>query len=75
MKAVPQGICKFSGFKVPLSELVRNWNGLFVWHKFVDVRNPQDFVKGVREDEALRHPSPESADTFLTTNEVTADDL
>lgn len=71
----PQGICDFSGFKVPASELVKNWDGKLVWYKFVDKRNPQDFVRGVRDDMRNPNPSPEGADVFLATNEVTADSL
>ena len=70
-----QGICAFSGFKVPADELVRNWDGQLVHRRFVDKRNPQDFVRGRRDDMRLNNASPESVDVFLGTNEVTADSL
>lgn len=77
METPPKGvaICSFSGFKVPVSELVKNWDGQMVWRKFSDVRNPQDFVRGVRDNQNLPVSQPESADVFLTTNQVTPDDL
>lgn len=61
----PQGICAFSGFKVPADELVRNWDGQLVHRRFVDKRNPQDFVRGRRDDMRLNNASPESPDEFL----------
>lgn len=73
----PKGvaICSFSGFKVPVSELVRNWDGQLVHRRFRDVRNQQDFVKGVRDDQNLPVSQPETTDVFLGTNEVTPDSL
>lgn len=38
-----------SGFKVKLSDLVRQWDGERVDRRFVDKRNPQDFVRAVKE--------------------------
>lgn len=71
----PQAICEFSGFKVPVDELVRNWDGAMVHYRFVDRRNPQDFVRGVRDDQTLKVSRPEAPDVFLGTNDVTADSL
>lgn len=71
----PQAICGFSGFKVNHDELVRNWDGEMVHRRFVDKRNPQDFVRGVRDDQRIPDPRPEAPDVFLSTNQVTADDL
>jgi len=53
------GICDFSGFKFPLDQLVRNWDGAMVHRRFVDKRNPQDFVRGVRDNQALPFARPE----------------
>jgi len=70
-----QGICEASGFKFPLSQLVRQWDGAMVHPRFLDRRNPQDFVRGVPDDQRVPNPRPEAADTFLSTNEVTPEDL
>lgn len=70
----PQAICDASGFKVPLSHLVRQWDGALVDKRFVDKRNPQDFVRGVRDDQSLPYSRPEAPDTFIS-SEVTPDDL
>jgi hypothetical protein len=39
------------------------------------VRNAQDFVRGVADRQAVKDPSPEPADYFLSTNEVTSSSL
>lgn len=69
-----QAICDASGFKVPLSHLVRQWDGALVDKRFVDKRNPQDFVRGVRDDQSLPYSRPEAPDTFIS-SPVTPDDL
>ena len=68
-------ICDKSGFKVPFSETKKEWNGLRVWSKFYEPRHPQDFVKGRRDNQTVYDPRVESDDVFLTTNQVTAEDL
>lgn len=70
-----QGICEASGFKYPLSQLVRQWDGAMVHRSFVDKRNPQDFVRGVSDNQTIPNARPEAADVFLSTNEVTPEDL
>lgn len=67
-------ICDFSGFKIPVTNLVRNWDGAYVDRRFVDKRNQQDFVRGVRDDMSLRVSRPEQPDQFLSVA-VTQDDL
>ena len=70
-----QAICEFSGFKVNHDELVRNWDGAMVHRRFADRRNPQDFVRGVLDNQAIPNARPEAADVFLSTNEVTPESL
>jgi hypothetical protein len=59
-----RGICQASGFEFPLSELVRQWNGLLVHPLYWERRNPQDFLRGVPES-TLAYSSPEPPDTFV----------
>jgi hypothetical protein len=68
-------ICQRSGFDFPISEAVREWTGLLVHRRFCDVRNPQDFVTGVRESPPPRISSPEPPDVFVVGNGPTQDDL
>lgn len=75
MPGGPRAICDASGFEFPLDELVRQWDGMMVHPRFLDRRNPQDFVTGRRDSEAVPNARPEADDVFLTTNQVTADSL
>lgn len=70
----PKAIDPASGFKVPLRNLVRQWDGEMVDYRFVDKRNPQDFVRGVPERQDLPFARPEAPDQYITTP-VTPDDL
>lgn len=70
----PQAIDDMSGFKVPASSLVRQWDGMMTQPRFCEKRNPQDFVTGVRDNQTLRVARPEAPDVFLT-SPVTPDDL
>ena len=71
----PNAICMRTGFKVKLSEIVRQWDGLLVHRRFADRRHPQEFVRGVRDNQSLPFASPESPDVFVGPGDVTADDL
>lgn len=57
-------ICDLSGFKCWASETVVQWNGLRVLRRFADVRNPQDFLKGVPEGAPPKNTRPEPPDTY-----------
>lgn len=73
-RPVPQAICDMSGFKVPASSLQRQWDNAMAAPRFIELRNPQDFVTGVRDDQTLRISRPEPADVFISVP-VTPDDL
>lgn len=62
----PNAICDASGFKVKLTNLVKQWDGAMVDARFVDRRNPQDFVRGVPDRSNLPFARPESPDVFLS---------
>ena len=59
-------ICDASGFKCYADELVKQWDGARVLPQFVDKRNPQDFVTGVRDNQTVRVVRPEAVDVFLS---------
>jgi hypothetical protein len=71
----PQAIDPASGFKVPYRNLVKQWDGEFIDRRFVDKRNPQDFLRARTEQPALDHARPEPTDTFLALNIVWEDSL
>lgn len=56
----PQAIDDWSGFKVPLRSLKRQWDGIMTQRP--DRRNPQDFVRGVPDRQDLPFARPESPD-------------
>jgi len=62
-----QFICDFSGFKFPISEGVRNWDGMFVHRRYADKRNPQDFVRGVPDRQNVQISRVEPPDVFQDT--------
>lgn len=70
---VQQSICMYSGFKYPITELVKDWQGLLVHRRFVDKRNPQDFVRGVKDGQPPLRSSPEPEDTFITSTVLPSD--
>lgn len=61
----PQAIDPASGFKVPLGNLVRQWDNQLIDYRFVDKRNPQDFVRGVKDVQTLPYARPESPNDFI----------
>lgn len=64
----PQAIDPASGFKVPLKNLVRQWDNQLVDYRFVDKRNPQDFVRGIKDNMTLPYARPEPPDNFIAGN-------
>lgn len=68
-------ICARTGFKVLARDTVKEWTGQCVRRESYEARHPQDFLRARKDDQRVRDPRPEPADDFLTTNEVTRDDL
>ena len=67
-------ICDLSGFKCKASETVLRWDGLRVLRRFSEERQPQDFVRGVKDDPTVPWNRSEQPDVFLTAP-VTPGDL
>lgn len=72
---LPNAICDASGFKVKLSALVKQWDGAMVDRRFVDRRNPQDFVRGTPDKQNLPYSRPEAPDVFVSPGDVTPGEL
>lgn len=49
-------VCDRSGFTVWASDTIKEWNGLIVYKKFHEPRQPQDFVRSKRDD--MHVPDP-----------------
>lgn len=69
----PQAIDDYSGFKVPLSRLTKDWQGLYSVSP--DKRNPQDFVRGVKDNQSLPFARPEAPDQYVAANIIWQDGL
>ena len=60
----PKTIDQYSGFKVNLSDLKKDWQGLLTVSP--DRRNPQDYLRGIKDNMALPYASPEPANEFVS---------
>ena len=70
-------ICDMTGFKIRAERTAKQWNSLIVRDQSWEPRQPQDFVKGVRDEQAAPEPRPRQTNVFLgpltTTLEADAD--
>jgi len=58
-------ICDQCGRKFKNTELQPRWDGLMVCAGDFEIRQPQDFVKGVADIQAPKWVRPEQTDYFL----------
>ena len=59
-------ISDFSGFKTRSFDTAKQWNGYWVRKdKEFELRNEQDFVRGVQDQQASPEPRPRPTDLFL----------
>jgi hypothetical protein len=70
-------VCDYSGFKIKRSEAKMTWDGFLVRKDFWEPRQPQDFVRGLRDKITVApgQTRGESTNDFLTDNEVQPGDL
>jgi hypothetical protein len=68
-------ICDYSGQKIKRSDAMKTWDNYIVRRDLWEPRQPQDFVRGMRDKISVYDARSESEDIFLTSNEVTQDDL
>ncbi len=60
------GICDVCGQKYKASKLKLRWDGVYVCHKDFEFRHPQEFVRGIKDDQTTPYSRPEEADTFVS---------
>lgn len=58
-------ICDASGRKMKASQCVKQWDGAIVARKYVDRRNPQDFVRGVPDRQNVPFARVPGPDVFV----------
>lgn len=68
-------ICDRTGFKMKRSQCRKEWNGQLVRRESFEERQPQDYLRSFEDHQAVADPRSEAADTFVSDNEVTVDDL
>jgi hypothetical protein len=69
-------ICDICGAKRKASECRLQWNNLFVCSSTCfNTRQPQDFVRGLKDDQTVPIARPRSTLTFLSAGDVTPEDL
>lgn len=60
--------CDLCGKKAKASTGVKTWDGHWVCRSHKEIRNPQDFIRGVRENLSVPWERPEAPDTFVGIN-------
>ena len=66
--------CDVCGQKFKASMCRFKWNNMLACKACYEIRNPQDFLKGVKDDTRAAIARPEPADKFVT-NDISSDDL
>ena len=57
--------CDLCGRKEKSSNGVKTWDNHYVCRRHKEARNPQDFLKGVKDNQMVPWTRPEAPDTFL----------
>jgi hypothetical protein len=57
-------ICDQCGMKYKKSKLRKQWNNLLTCPTCFDYRHPQEFVRGVRDDQSVIEARPDVPPTF-----------
>jgi len=57
-------ICAVCGFKRKRSEMKLRWDGVWCCEQDWEIRQPQDFVRGVPQETAMEWTQPEVPDNF-----------
>jgi len=63
-------ICDRCGKKFHASQLKKDWQGLYLCKDDWETRQPQDFLRGVKDDPSVAWTRPEQPDTFIFNNTV-----
>jgi hypothetical protein len=56
--------CDLCGAKTKSSVAMKTWNNLYVCRHHKELRNPQDFIRGVKENMSLPWTRPKQPETF-----------
>ena len=67
-------ICDVCGRQYKANDLRKRWDNLMVCNQDFEERQPQDFVRGVADTQAVPWARPEGTDTFVPINYTTTID-
>ena len=63
--------CDLCGRKQKSSRAMKTWQGLYVCRHHKEVRNPQDFLRGVKDDQSVPWTRPEKTpETFVSPSPI-----
>jgi len=63
-----KSICDRCGFLFKASELKKEWNGLMVCRDDFETRHPQDFLRGIKDDQSVAWTRSEAEDVETDTS-------
>jgi hypothetical protein len=63
-----KALCDVCGREYKASELQKRWDGLMCCHQDWEIRQPQDFVRGVADTQVAPWTRPEPTDSFIPFN-------
>lgn len=61
-------ICDRCGFKYKSDQVRKEWTGFYVCNSCWETRQPQDFVRGVKDDQSTVVDRPEQTDNETDTS-------
>ncbi len=75
LKSRAIGICQRTGFKVPASELVREWTGLLVWKPYWEPKHPSIDQPAPRGERVRTDATGPDGEIHYEPGDITWDDL
>lgn len=67
--------CDRSGFRVLSSQTRQEWTGAWVYSPLWEPRQPQDMVRGIKDQQNVEFARPKTEPRYLETNAVSRNDL
>lgn len=58
-------ICDSCGYKYKFSSLKKRWDNIYCCYKCFEIRHPQDYLKGIRDNMSVPIARPESPNNYI----------
>src|SRR4051812_30721467 len=58
-------ICDRTGFKYRADRTRKEWNNLIVYERVWEERQPQDYVRGVQDNQTVPQPRPQGQNIYI----------